>query len=69
MQGSTPPYKTVQDSTEPYRSVEDSTEPYRSVEDSTGPYRSVEDTGCFRFIVKKLELITQAKKQPSSSDR
>ena len=26
-------------------------------------------TGCFRFIVKKLELITQAKKQPSSSDR
>ena len=26
-------------------------------------------TGCFRFIDKKLELITQAKKQPSSSDR
>ena len=26
-------------------------------------------SGCFRFIVKKLELITQAKKQPSSSNR
>ena len=25
-------------------------------------------TGCFRFIVKMLELITQVKKQPSSSD-
>ena len=24
------------------------------------------DTGCFRFIVKMLELITQAKKQPIS---
>ena len=26
-------------------------------------------TGCFRFIVKMFELITQARKQPISSDR